>query len=263
MAGSGTVPGIPSTSNAGEQLKRTHVVHDNNMLPGNRLHDSGKRLLDLLLAAAGLTVTMPLFLVVAIVILCTSGRPVLFSQDRVGLQGRPFRVFKFRTMVRNADRMGGSVSTVTDARITRVGRILRRTKIDEIPQLLNVLKGDMSFVGPRPDVPEIIAGYTESMLRILTVRPGITSIASLELTDEESILALARDPEDAYRRVVVPYKVALAMKHVDKKSLAFDLEVLLRTVWRVTFGRMYRPPETPGIVQIKESIENLNKSYVK
>ncbi|BBO18553.1 sugar transferase [Candidatus Brocadia pituitae] len=158
-------------------------------------------------------------------------------------------------MVVNADRIGTSVTTGHDTRITKVGRILRRTKLDELPQLWNVLKGDMSFVGPRPDVPEIVNNYSGAMKRILEVRPGITSSASLHLRNEEDLLSLAKEPDKAYEEIFVPAKVRLAMEHVQRKSFLFDFRILFQTVWALTGGRIWPSKEHPVVKEIKQAIE--------
>jgi lipopolysaccharide/colanic/teichoic acid biosynthesis glycosyltransferase len=162
-------------------------------------------------------------------------------------------------MVVNASRLGSSVTTGNDRRITSVGRILRRTKLDELPQLWNVLKGDMSLVGPRPDVPEIVAAYTPTMRRILDVRPGMTSVASLHLRDEELLLAIARQPDNAYLEVMVPFKVTLAMAHVDNQAIWFDLAIIFQTIWAITCGRLLKNAEHPSIVDLRSQITTLNR----
>jgi lipopolysaccharide/colanic/teichoic acid biosynthesis glycosyltransferase len=201
-----------------------------------------KRLFDICGAAAGLLLFSPVMILIALAIRISSHGPVLFSQARVGHHGRLFRVYKFRSMIANAERLGTSVTTVVDRRITGIGRLLRRTKLDELPQLWNVLAGEMSFVGPRPDVPEIVAEYTPEMRRILGVRPGITSIATLYLRDEESLLALSSDHDLVYEQILVPFKVALALKHVEQNSFFFDMRIVLQTVWALSFGRMVASP---------------------
>jgi succinoglycan biosynthesis protein ExoA len=196
------------------------------------------RLLDVTLSLVGLLVLSPVAVVVAVAIRASSPGPVLFTQWRVGQHGTPFRIYKFRTMRAGAEGIGNSGSASAKARATAVGSLLRASKLDEIPQLLNVLRGDMSLVGPRPDVPAVVAGYTPAMRRILQVKPGITSVSSLELADEERLVARAVDPDWFYTQVVVPAKVAYAMRHVDDPSLAFVLRVIGLTVWRLTIGRL-------------------------
>ncbi len=201
------------------------------------------RALDVALSALALIVLSPLLLLVALAVRIDSPGPALYRQVRVGRRGAPFRIVKFRTMVDGAERQGTTVTAGGDRRVTRLGRMLRRSKLDELPQLLNVLRGDMSLVGPRPDVPEIIAGYTADMRRILEVRPGLTSVASLDLADEESLLALAPDPDAFYARVVVPAKVRLSMRHVDDRSLGLYLAVVAATALKLTRRLLGAPPE--------------------
>lgn len=209
-----------------------------------------KRLFDIAVASVGLFVLWPIMLLIALAIKLSSSGPVLYSQIRIGQYGHPFRLHKFRSMVVNAERLGSSVTTGRDPRITPIGRILRRTKLDELPQLWNVVRGDMSFVGPRPDVPEIIATYTPQMRAILNVRPGITSIASLNLCHEEEILACVADPDTFYIEVVVPAKVELAMEHIRHNSFWFDLSILLRTIWVLTMGRLAHSEEHPVVAKL-------------
>jgi lipopolysaccharide/colanic/teichoic acid biosynthesis glycosyltransferase len=213
-----------------------------------------KRTLDICGAIGGLILLAPIMAAIALIIRLSSHGSVVFSQLRVGRHGRPFRVYKFRSMVFNAERIGTSVTTAVDRRITPVGRILRRTKLDELPQLWNVLKGDMSFIGPRPDVPEIVEGYTAEMRHIFDIRPGITSIATLYLRDEESLLALSRNPDLVYEQVLVPFKVALALEHVERNSLLFDAKVLLHTAWALTFGRFFSSPGKRVVEIIRNDI---------
>ncbi|MBX3622299.1 MAG: sugar transferase [Rhizobacter sp.] len=194
-----------------------------------------KRLFDLLLSAAGLVVLSPLLVAVALWVKLDSPGPVFFRQERVGRHGVPFRIHKFRTMVHGAQ--GASITVGADARITRAGAVLRRTKLDELPQLIDVLRGDMSLVGPRPEVPRYVALYPATMRdKVLSVRPGITDVASLEYRDESERLARAADPEHEYVQVVMPAKLRLAAHYVDHASLAFDLRLILRTLklvwWR-------------------------------
>ena len=212
-----------------------------------------KRLFDIICSFFGLIVFAPLMLVVAMIIKLTSKGPVLYSQVRSGLHQKAFYVYKFRTMVDQADKIGTSVTTDIDPRITPIGRILRKTKLDEFPQLFNVLKGDMSFVGPRPDVPEITMDYTPQMQRIFSVRPGITSVATLHFRDEEKMLAKVSDPDKFYEEVVVPLKVELTMEHARENSFWFDMKILLRTVWVLTpLGKLWPIKEHELVREFRE-----------
>ena len=212
-----------------------------------------KRLFDIISSLFGLIFFAPLMLVVVIIIKLTSKGPVVYKQVRTGLHKKAFYVYKFRTMVNQADKMGTSVTTGADPRITPIGRILRKTKFDELPQLFNVLRGDMSFVGPRPDVPEITSEYTPQMQRIFSVRPGITSVATLHFRDEEDMLAKVSDPDKFYEEVVVPLKVELTMEHARKNSFWFDMKILLQTVWvLLPFGKVWPLREHELVREFRE-----------
>ena len=216
------------------------------------------RFFDFIIAFIGIMILSPWFVIIVIMVKLGSPGTIIYSQERVGLNGRRFRLYKFRSMIVNADKVGTSVTTGNDTRITKIGRFLRKIKLDELPQLWNVLKGDMSFVGPRPDVPEIVNKYSPEMRRILNVRPGITSNATLYLRNEEDLLSFAKDHDKAYEEIFVPAKVKLAMEHVNRRSFFFDFFVLLQTVWALTGGRILPGKEHPIINGIKQSIEKMN-----
>ncbi len=188
-----------------------------------------KRTFDILFAAAGLVVLSPLLLCVAAAVKFTSAGPILFRQTRLGRHGAPFTMLKFRSMVAGAERSGAEVTAGGDLRITPLGRLLRRTKLDELPQLWNVLRGDMSFVGPRPEVPRFAARFPREFRRILAVRPGITHRATLAFRREEDILAQVRDPRRFYVERVMPYKLELYERHL-RQSLLSDVLTILETV---------------------------------
>ncbi|XKH53508.1 sugar transferase [Citricoccus nitrophenolicus] len=193
-----------------------------------------KRVLDTVVSAAALVVTSPALAVVAVTIKATSPGPVLFTQERVGQYGRTFKIHKFRTM--RPDHDGLAVSGTGDPRVTRIGAILRKTKLDEIPQFYDVLRGDMSLVGPRPEVPEYVAQWpTEMRPIILSVRPGITDPASIEFRNEGDELALARDPESHYVDSILPRKAAAYVDYVQRRSLVGDLKILGNTAKVVLF----------------------------
>jgi lipopolysaccharide/colanic/teichoic acid biosynthesis glycosyltransferase len=187
-----------------------------------------KRSLDIACSAVGLLLLSPVLAAAALAVKLSSEGPVLFRQRRIGKGGRPFQILKFRSMRPGAP--GPAITAGGDARVTRVGRLLRRTKIDELPQLWNVLVGDMSLVGPRPELPRFVARFAAEYARILTVRPGITDYAALEFVDEESALASAADPEAAYVQRVLPAKIALYHRYLDRRSFRTDLAILARTV---------------------------------
>ena len=203
-----------------------------------------RRIFDVAASGFGMLILAPLFVIVAVAILLDSGGPVFFRQVRVGRGGRPFSILKFRTMRVGAEAVGGQLTVGADPRITRVGAWLRRSKIDELPQLLNVLRGDMALVGPRPEVPRYVALYDEHQRRVLDVRPGITDPASITFRDEGSILANASDPEATYVREVMPRKLAMNLAYLERRTPVSDLGVIAATLIKV--ARRNEPPETPG-----------------
>ena len=193
-------------------------------------HDLAKRAMDVALSLLALPLAVPLMALIALAVKLDSPGPVWFRQERVGRAGRLVRIHKFRTM-RVTDGSGPLVTASHDARITRVGRWLRRTKLDELPQLIDVLKGDMSLVGPRPEVPRYMALYADDVRRrILSVRPGITDRAAIEFRDEELLLAHATDPERVYVERIMPVKLRYYLDYVAHRSLAGDARILFDTV---------------------------------
>jgi lipopolysaccharide/colanic/teichoic acid biosynthesis glycosyltransferase len=196
-----------------------------------------KRLFDLLLSSLGLLVLAPVLLALALAVKLDSRGPVFFRQERVGRFGLPFRIHKFRTMRHDPVGQGLQITVGQDARITRVGAVLRQTKLDELPQLLDVWLGDMSLVGPRPEVPRYVAHYPEALrAKVLSVRPGITDIASIEYRDESAVLARAADPEHAYIHEVLPHKLALSAAYVDQASVWLDVRLIWRTLMAIVRG---------------------------
>jgi lipopolysaccharide/colanic/teichoic acid biosynthesis glycosyltransferase len=194
-----------------------------------------KRALDITISAAALLLLSPFLLGLALGVWIDSGPPILFSQERVGLGFRRFRIYKFRTMHRRAS--GPGVTVGGDPRITRFGRFLRAFKLDELPQFYNVLRGDMSLVGPRPELPEYVEMYKDRYARVLAIRPGITDPASLRFRHEEAILAASADPLRAYADRVLPEKLVLAERYVRDRSLAGDLAILFQTARAAAFRR--------------------------
>ena len=190
-----------------------------------------KRAFDLIFAAAALIVLAVPLVTIAIVIKFTSAGPVFYRGERVGLHGRRFRMFKFRSMVIDADRLGGSSTPDDDPRITPIGRLLRRYKVDELPQFLNVLTGQMSVVGPRPQVGWVVDLYTPEELRLLDVKPGITDDASIKFRNEGEILKGASDPDQAYFELIAPEKTRLGLKYVDTHNLFVDLRIIVSTIF--------------------------------
>ncbi len=218
-----------------------------------------KRVVDCGLALFGLVVAGPIFAAVALTIKISSPGPVFYTQTRVGRNGQTFRLYKFRSMVINADKLGTSVTRSHDPRITPIGRLLRRSKLDELPQLLNVVKGEMSLVGPRPDVPEIVNTYSSELKPILSVRPGMTSLASVYLKDEDEYLALANDPDTAYVSLIVPAKLNIDMEHVTRNSVWFDLSVVFLTVWALSIGRLFPHTEHPQVATLRAALTAATK----
>ncbi|MFH1924584.1 MAG: sugar transferase [Planctomycetota bacterium] len=192
-----------------------------------------KRGFDFFGALLGLVIVSPLLLIVAILIKLTSPGPVLFRQERVGRGFRRFDILKFRTMVADAPKLGGQLTAGKDPRITPIGRALRLTKLDELPQLINVLRGDMSFVGPRPEVPRYVEMFRTDFEELLTVRPGITDLASIKYRHEADILGESEDPEMTYITRILPDKIALAKHYIRHSSLWLDLRLLFKTVVRI------------------------------
>jgi len=194
-----------------------------------------KRTADILLAGAGLALLWPLMLLVAIAIRLDSRGPALFRQERVGRFLRPFRIYKFRTMALGADRIGPGITARGDRRVTRVGAFLRATKLDELPQLLNVLWGDMSLVGPRPELPRYVQRYRDDFREILHARPGITDLASILYRHEAQLLAGDGDAEERYLREILPHKIRLGREYVEHASLLYDLWLILKTVFVLVY----------------------------
>lgn len=219
-----------------------------------------KRLLDVAISAAALTVTGPAVIALAALVKLDSPGPAFYMQTRVGRGGRPIRIPKLRTMVANADRAGPLVTSSGDPRITRVGRYLRKTKLDELPQLWSVLRGDMSLVGPRPEVRKYVELYRPEWGKLLERRPGLTDLASIAFRDEESLLASARDRERAYVEVVMPIKLELAMQGLDNSVLG-DLKLLARTAavaLRLTAGT-----DDSSVREARRRIDQLNQEIVR
>ena len=189
-----------------------------------------KRAFDITIAATGLIALLPVMAVVAVLIKCDSQGPVFFKQRRMGKGFRDFLIYKFRTMKENSELTGRLITIGEDPRITRVGRFLRKTKIDELPQLINVLKGEMSLVGPRPEIPRFVELFRSEYAEILTVRPGITDLASLKYHDEPKLMSQFIAPEEEYVRSILPDKIRLAKEYIERSSMLFDLSLMLRTL---------------------------------
>ena len=190
-----------------------------------------KKIFDFLVSFFGLIIFSPLFLIIAILIKLDSEGPVFYRGERIGKDGKPFRIFKFRTMVKDAEKLGGPSTSADDPRLTKLGKVLRKYKVDELPQLINVLKGEMSLVGPRPEVPSEVETYNEETKKIiLSVKPGMTDLATLANLHEEEILKGSEDPHQTYRKLLKPQKLKLAVEYVKKRSFWLDLVIILKTI---------------------------------
>jgi len=193
-----------------------------------------KRLFDIIFSILALIVLFPLMVIIAILIKITSPGPVFYKGTRIGKGGKSFKMFKFRTMVVNADKIGGPSTPIDDPRLTKIGKFLKRFQLDELPQLINVLKGDMSLVGPRPEVPLYVDMMTEEEKDvILSVRPGMTDLASLWNFHEGEILKGSKDPEKTYQEKIRPKKLELQKKYVQTRSFWLDLKIILKTVIKI------------------------------
>jgi lipopolysaccharide/colanic/teichoic acid biosynthesis glycosyltransferase len=199
-----------------------------------------KRFLDMMSAGLGLLLLSPLLAILALLVRVGSPGPALFRQERMGRKFRPFQILKFRTMVQDAPQRGGPITFGADPRITPLGNVLRKTKLDELPQLINVLKGDMSLVGPRPEVPRYVEMFRADYAEILRVRPGITDLASIQYRDEAAVLGAAANPEEEYVRRVLPEKIRLAKEYVERRSLRLDLAIIFGTLFRLVCDRAPR-----------------------
>jgi lipopolysaccharide/colanic/teichoic acid biosynthesis glycosyltransferase len=205
------------------------MTHSNERATPSHLRLLGQRTFDVAFASIALLLALPIGLLLAAAIVVESGRPIFYRGWRVGRDGEIFRIYKFRSMVVHADRSGAAITTAGDSRVTRVGRILRRAKLDELPQLLNVLRGDMGVVGPRPEHPNYVRLYTCEQRRVLGVRPGITGAASVRYRDEEQLLR-GEDPEALYRTVIMPEKLRLELDYLEHRSFWSDMRLILETV---------------------------------
>lgn len=192
-----------------------------------------KRLFDIVMSVFGLIVLSPLFILIIFWIIITSGFPAFYGQARVGKNNRNFVLLKFRTMHRNAEKQGLLTTGTKDQRITSSGRYLRKYKLDELPQLFNILVGNMSFVGPRPEVRKFVDLYSEKQLQVLTVKPGLTDYASLEYINENEILETETDPEEAYITKIMPAKLKLNLKYIREQSFVNDLKIIGKTLVQI------------------------------
>ena len=197
------------------------------------IYNSFKRLIDFSSALVGLCLLAPVLVFISIFIKFESRGPVLFRQKRVGRAGRPFHIYKFRTMRAGSERNGLPITVQKDPRITRLGTFLRRYKLDELPQLINVLRGEMSLVGPRPELEKYVTIYGEDYREILSILPGMTDFAALEFRDENERLRAAQNPEEVYIHQILPEKIKLYKKYLRQRGFSTDLSLIARTIWAV------------------------------
>jgi lipopolysaccharide/colanic/teichoic acid biosynthesis glycosyltransferase len=193
-----------------------------------------KRMVDLIFCFTALLFLWPLMLFCALVIKLQDRGPVFYKQERIGKDGIPFKILKYRTMVMNADKMGPVITVgMKDKRITKLGYFLRRTKLDELPQLFNIIMGDMSVVGPRPEVKKYVDMYSPRQLQVLTVRPGLTDFASIEFIHENRILGKSKDPEADYINKIMPAKLELNLRYIREQSFVLDLILIAKTLLKI------------------------------
>lgn len=192
-----------------------------------------KRIFDIAVSSIGLIVLLPILIVIAILIKLDSKGPVFFKQKRVGKNKKIFEIYKFRTMVTDAEKLGKQITIGSDNRITKVGRFIRKYKLDEFPQLINVLKGEMSLVGPRPEVPKYVELYDIYQEQILLVQPGITDYASIKFKNESELLGCSDNPEKSYVEDIMPQKINLNMKYIKNISLFEDIKLVLSTILEI------------------------------
>lgn len=192
-----------------------------------------KRLFDILFSILGIIILSPFLLIISVIILFTSAGNAFYRQIRVGKNGKEFKLIKFRTMRKGADKSGQLTVGMRDSRITAIGYYLRKYKLDELPQLFNILAGQMSFVGPRPEVPKYVALYDAEQRKVLNVKPGITDYASIVYSEENELLTKAENPEDLYISKVMPAKLKLNMRYINEMSFVTDIKVILKTIRKI------------------------------
>lgn len=213
-----------------DNMKNDSVKKYYGLLHKKKLSLFSKRVFDIVVAVAVLIMLSPIFIILSLAIKVDSKGPVMFRQVRVTQYGKQFRIFKFRTMVNNADKIGTQVTTKNDARVTKVGKFLRKCRLDEIPQLLNIILGDMTFVGTRPEVVKYVDKYTDEMMATLLLPAGVTSEASIQYKDEELLLAHADDADETYINEVLPEKMKYNLRSIETFSFSSDIRTMLRTV---------------------------------
>lgn len=193
-----------------------------------------KRLFDIFFSALGIIICIPFFIIAAILVKLDSSGPIIFTQERIGKDFKPFKIYKFRTMKKVGEQDGPKITIKGDNRITGIGRLLRKYKIDELPQLFNVLKGDMSFVGPRPEISEYVNLFKTAYEKLLSIRPGITDPASICYSNEEILLSGSDNWEENYRKIVLPEKIKLSLQYVDNHNIITDLRLIVKTILKIS-----------------------------
>lgn len=220
-----------------ENMKNESVKYYYELLYKKRISLIVKRIFDLIVAIISLIFLFPVFIIISVAIKIDSEGPVMFRQVRVTQYGKQFRIFKFRTMVNNADKIGGQITIKNDSRITRVGKILRKFRLDEFPQLFNIILGDMSFVGPRPEVVKYVEKYTDEMMATLLLPAGVTSEASIKYKDEEELLSIAHDADEVYIYKILPEKMKYNLKSIEEFNFFSDIKTMIKTVFEVFIKR--------------------------
>ena len=210
-----------------------------------------KQAFDFIMAIIGILLTAPIMVFLIIWIKIDSGGPVFYNPYRAGKHGRPFKIYKFRTMVMNADKLGGPTTAKNDPRITRSGKFIRKYKLDEIAQLLNVVRGEMSLVGPRPEVVWKVNKYSKEERKILELKPGITDWASIWNSDEGGVLANVADPDSVYESVVRPQKIELQLQYYHTRTFAKDIKIIISTIYRL-INKDWTPKEIAGAPDFKQ-----------
>lgn len=193
----------------------------------------GKRIFDLILSIPSLIILSPVYLLSALLIKLDTPGPILFSQDRIGRNGKPFRLYKFRTMVKDAANIGPPVTTADDPRITKTGRLLRKFKVDEMLQVMNIVKGDMSVIGPRPEIKKYVDMFKEDYEQVLRIKPGMTDYALIAFRNEEDILSIFHDVEEGYVKEVLPEKIRLYKEYMAEMNLLTDIRIFFGTIWEI------------------------------
>jgi lipopolysaccharide/colanic/teichoic acid biosynthesis glycosyltransferase len=218
-----------------------------------------KRILDITISSLALVLFAPVFLVIAVAVKIASPGPAFYRGKRVGLNGQMFHMIKFRSMLQNAEQLGGSATANDDPRLTSIGTLLRKYKLDELPQFINVLLGDMSLVGPRPEVLKYTEMYSEQERRILRVKPGMTDWASIWDVDEGSILEGSPDPEATYEALIRPTKIRLQLQYIDSRSIVVDLKILAYTLFRIC-NKRWLPRELVTLGEPLTSVDRMWRS---